>query len=382
MLRKLGSLFCLLSAMSFGQAIAATTTGPVAYVYVSSNYTGARDQIVGYAAAANGQLTKISGSPFYADVFSMAVNGKYLFGSDNSSSDNFKNIYSYLINANGSLTYKKATSIQVGSGNSCNQAGTLALDHTGADLYVFATGAYCNSEQGYQSFSVNSSTGGLNYLSMSNATEYTMFPLTVIANNRFAYAFGCNFSVSNISAYQRQSNGALQDIAVTSPLPAGHPPTGFYQECVANATADATNHLAISVNYNDGNVADQIATYTVNTANGDLSTASTYTNMPRTAVFSVLTTRMAPSGKLLAVGGTKGLQLFNFTGTSQVTARTGLLTTAEIDQVTWDNSNHLYAISHPGGKLYVFTVTATGVTQAPGSPYTITKPGRLVVEPK
>ena len=126
-----------------------------------------------------------------------------------------------------------------------------------------------------------------------------------------------------------------KDIAVTSPLPAGHPSSGFYQTCVANATADTTNHLALSVNYNDGNVPDQIATYTVNTANGDLSTASTYTNMPATAVFSVLTTRMAPSGKLLAVGGTKGLQLFNFSGTSQVTARTGLLTTTEIDQVTW-----------------------------------------------
>ena len=75
-------------------------------------------------------------------------------------------------------------------------------------------------------------------------------------------------------------------------------------------------------------------------------------------------------------------QLFNFTGTSQVTARTGLLTTTEIDQVTWDNSNHLYAISHPSGKLYVFTVTSISVTQAPGSPYTITKPGRLVVQPK
>jgi hypothetical protein len=125
--------------------------------------------------------------------------------------------------------------------------------------------------------------------------------------------------------------------------------------------------LPLSVNYNDGNVPDQIATYTINTANGDLSTARPYTNMPTTAVFSVLTTT-APSGKLLAVGGTKGLQLFSFTGTSQVTAKTGLLTTAEIDQVTWDNSNHLYAISYPSGKLYVFTVTSTGVTQAPVRP--------------
>ena len=114
----------------------------------------------------------------------------------------------------------------------------------------------------------------------------------------------------------------------------------------------------------------------------DLSTASTYTNLPSTAVFSVQTMRMAPSGKLLAVGRHQGLQLFNFTGTSQVTARTGLLTPAEVDQLTWDNSNHLYAISDLAGKLYVFTVTSTGVTPAPGSPYTITKPGRLIVQSK
>src|SRR3979411_2314719 len=34
---------------------------------------------------------------------------------------------------------------------------------------------------------------------------------------------------------------------------------------------------------------------------------------------------------------TKGLQLFNFTGTSQAMPRTGLLTTASIIGVHWDN---------------------------------------------
>jgi hypothetical protein len=68
-----------------------SNTSAVADVYVSSNYTGARDQIVGFAAAVNGQLTRISGSPFYTDMNSIAVNGKYLFGSDNSVADNLRN---------------------------------------------------------------------------------------------------------------------------------------------------------------------------------------------------------------------------------------------------------------------------------------------------
>jgi hypothetical protein len=66
----------------------------------------------------------------------------------------------------------------------------------------------------------------------------------------------------------------------------------------------------------------------------------------------------------------------------QASARAGLLTASPIDQVAWDDSNHLYAISNSTSKLYVFTVTSTSVTQAPGSPCTVTRPGRLIVQPK
>jgi hypothetical protein len=48
----------------------------------------------------------------------------------------------------------------------------------------------------------------------------------------------------------------------------------------------------------------------------------------------------------------------------------------------WDNANHLYAISRSAGKLYVFTVATTSVTQAPGSPHSITNPENLIVLPK
>jgi hypothetical protein len=92
---------------------------------------------------------------------------------------------------------------------------------------------------------------------------------------------------------------------------------------------------------------------------------------------------MAYSGKILAVGGTKGLQLFNFSGTAEATQRTGpLLAGVNISGVTWDSSNHLYAISHASNKLYVLTVTSTGVTQAPGSPHTIASPVDMIVQPK
>jgi hypothetical protein len=44
-----------------------------------------------------------------------------------------------------------------------------------------------------------------------------------------------------------------------------------------------------------------------------------------------------------------------------------------IDQVAWDKSNHLYAISTANNLLYVFTVTPTSATQVAmwriGAPY-------------
>lgn len=65
------------AGFSFSSAIAATAA-PVAFVYVASNYSGYNNQVRGYAVAGRDQLTAIAGSPFYANVSSMAVNGKYL----------------------------------------------------------------------------------------------------------------------------------------------------------------------------------------------------------------------------------------------------------------------------------------------------------------
>jgi hypothetical protein len=111
--------------------------------------------------------------------------------------------------------------------------------------------------------------------------------------------------------------------------------------------------------------------------------------MPKTAVvqtsggtYSLNDYRMSPSGKLLAVAGPLGLQVFHFNGANPITHYTGLLTKENVSQVFWDNANHLYAISTQAGKLFVFTVTPTSVTQAPGSPHNIPAAGSLIVLPK
>jgi hypothetical protein len=124
----------------------------------------------------------------------------------------------------------------------------------------------------------------------------------------------------------------------------------------------------------------QLATFTAD-ASGNLSTTSTPANMPTTAVVSVTDLGMSPTGELLAVGGTGGLQVFHFNGASPITHFTGLLTTAEVDQFFWDNDNHLYAIGAAANKLWIFTVTPTGYSQAPGSPHTINAPGNIIIQP-
>jgi hypothetical protein len=87
----------------------------------------------------------------------------------------------------------------------------------------------------------------------------------------------------------------------------------------------------------------------------------------------------SPAGNLLAVAGTKGLQVFHFNGANPITHFTGPLTTTEIDEIFWDNDNHLYGISSNANKLWVFTVTTSGYSEAPGSPYSVHSPQGLRV---
>jgi hypothetical protein len=125
----------------------------------------------------------------------------------------------------------------------------------------------------------------------------------------------------------------------------------------------------------------QIAVYTADSS-GNLTTTSTMTNMPKTSVTDVTDMSMAPSGALLAVSGTTGLQVLHFNGANPATLYTTLLSGVQVDQEFWDNANHLYAISRSAGKLYVFTVTPTTHSQAPGSPHAITVPENVIVLPK
>lgn len=205
--------------------------------------------------------------------------------------------------------------------------------------------------------------------------------LSFVGNNQFAYSSSCYHFTPSIYGFLRKGDGSLTQLNLNPPFPAAPPNEGW---CPFLAAADPTNNLAIPMQPNQGFGAPagpyQLATYTAD-ASGNLTTSSTYQNMPAVAVGAVTDICMAPSGKLVAVAGGGGLQVFSFNGSHPITPYTGLLTTDEIDQMFWDNHNHLYALSRTAGKLYVFTVTRSEHRQAPGSPYAIPNADNVIVQP-
>ena len=202
-------------------------------------------------------------------------------------------------------------------------------------------------------------TGGI--MTGTNAGSGLFQAPSLTSSNTFAYAaslFDCCGLPPGWSGYTRQSNGELQNLTFNlskESLPSGYVP--FY------VTADPANHVAAIVSLNDCEGCygpARLASYTVDSL-GNLSTTSTAENMPSPAMTSAWTLNMSPSGKLLAVGG-YGLQVFHFNGAAPITPYSKLLTPAAINQIHWDNNNHLYALSFAQTSSSL-SFSVTGVTQ-------------------
>jgi hypothetical protein len=331
-----------------------------------------------FAADANGRLTPVKGSPFPDNVGGMVVNGKYLFGLN----INVPYIPRFLIEPNGALHWIQSTKVRTACGGGI---GPLTLDHTGSTLYVPTSNATDCLTNVMQSFRVEKSSE-LTFLG-SQQTGYFFGPITFIGNNEYAYGAECTpvngETVTAIVGLRRLNNG-MAVLGPTGKLPETADPEKTYY-CPLLTAADTTNHVAVALGLNAFDpfhtfvTGMQIATYTADSS-GNLSTKSTYANMPKLATSIVYGLQMSPSGKLLAVCAQNGLQIFHFNGAEPETRYTRLLTKDPVLNCYWDNANHLYAISQQG--LYVFTITAEKVTQAPHSPYLIPNAFGLIVQPK
>ncbi len=351
------------------------SASPVAFVYVVSSPTQSKYEINGYAAASNGALTPVPGSPFKYNVSYLAASGDYLYGT------NGIDINTYSIASDGALSDLFSVNAKQLSGSSCGGPINLFLDRTGTFLYdLDYLGSQC-SNNALQAFYTN---GALTYEEELTASPGLETPLYFIGNNKYAYAASCYHIYPNFFGYM-WDNGDLAPLSINPPIPTA--PSGKVY-CVGGAVAtDAGNQVVFpllplnsSTLQPDGPT--QLSVYTADDS-GNLATHSTDTNMPKlTSTGGATAVSISPSDKLLAVGGPSGLQGFHFNGANPITYFTGLLVRGEITQVFWDHANHLYAISTTAGKLYVFTVTPSSASQAPGSPYTIASPQNFTVLPK
>ncbi len=309
----------------------------------------------------------------------LATDGNYLVAANRSEPV----IDSFSIESDGALRYATSTNYAKHTGNSeCAEAGQLFFDHTGATLYIQEYNVDC-ANTGVTAFALNKHTGRLSWRGvditgvfpgMYNAAYF-------IGNNVYAYsAANSSCMYYGIYGFKRNNNGLLVSAGGVANTP--KPPEGVSRYVPDLLAADPTNHIAVLEQ--PANPPDcaagplKLATYTANSS-GMLSTTSTSANMPSTLISNPSDMKMSPSGKLVAVAGQEGLQIFHFNGASPITHFTALLTSKPINQMFWDNNNHLYAISQPAGKIYVFTITPEGANQAPGSPYTINSPEALIV---
>ena len=360
------------------QTTASTAAAPVAYVYVGTKTKG----IYLYDAASNGKLTKVSGSPFHNIGLLVGSNGKYLF----SLGTNWIHVYG--VASNGAVKPQVFTlNTQNYLGADCGATNGAVLDHTGQNLYVLLNASDPGVCAAYQTYNIAKTSGALTFngAAVHDTSDPEQgggfFAFTITGNNKFAYATNVfDPYIPGLSALQRESSGTLDYVSFNDQYPA--PPSGAPYYFPFNLTADPTNHLAIALEIPGGNM--QLGSFTVD-ARGNISSTNTSANMPHPHVYPTAM-NMSPSGKFLAVAtdfAEPGLQVFHFNGASPITPYRTLLTNAPIELIRWDKANHLYAVSNSTKKMYVYTVTATSITQALGSPYTIPDTSNaLIVVPR
>jgi hypothetical protein len=383
--------FCL-ALLSAGPAFAQnseaisekTSSASVAYVYV---HTGNGVNL--YDANTAGELTLVKGSPFAISGLMSADNGKYLVsvGTDN--------IHTYKIESNGAVG-KQASEIdtQKYSGAKCGtNSGAALLDHTGKYLYLTLWSGtdgnpfpLCAAVQTYKL----ESSGELTFLGDTENFDgqhqgaYPIGVSTVSSNDKFGYGVESTVYASIFAAFKADANGALLldgSFSQVGPTPdPSVPDSNYFPLAMA---ADPASHLAVLMNepftYSPP---PQLASFTINDTTGAIVSTNTWANMPTPQVNPGLL-EMSPSGKLLVVIGQFGIQIFHFNGAAPITAYSGaLLPNVSVDQVAWDNNNHLYVLSNSTGELYVFTVTPTSINEVSGSPYNIPGLTGMIVVPK
>lgn len=356
-----------------------------AHVYIQVQ--GPAGAVYGYSASSTGQLSAISGSPFRP--------GTQIIGSTKTTFFTLGKtlIHSYALASNGAIQSQKSQIPFLNYAGSTCGGGTsgisnAVLDHTGKYIYVLLENGGNGTCAAYQSYKINTDgsftfEGETEKNLASGGSDLVGLP-SILGNESFAYANEWVGHYSNLIGFQRESSGTLQLVPFgeTDPTLSG----SLYLPAYPDASP-AGNYVVIQLYPDDGGGDSgpaHLGSYTVD-SQGNISTTNTSSNMP-TSALNYSDSTFSSSGSLFAVSGNgmdgvggygNGIEIYHFNGAAPLTLYKTLLSGTPIDQVAWDSSNHLYAISRLENKLYVFTVTSTSVTQ--GASLSIGSPFSMVV---
>jgi 6-phosphogluconolactonase (cycloisomerase 2 family) len=347
------------------------SNSPVSYVYTASTST-----IWGYGVSSNSSLTAVSGSPYSASTAqgaNIVTNGANLYAI---AEDNIANLDIFSINkSSGSLTLANSTSATVGDPNRADPvhgdpAGGLALDHTGASLYVSVGVTDLNG--GINAFAVGSGSSAQQFQFLS--TGAVAFPALVFSpNNQNAYSNTCFFRSEGVSAYTRASDGTLKNLSIG---PVTEPTVTGAAFCPGALAVSAKGYLAVvwlrefmCCGSSENHV--YVMTYKIN---GDGTLTAISGSQQQTASITSqnsannVAANFDPSGSVLAMAGNGGIQTYSLNGNGML-APAGSAQNAGVrfQNVAWDNSNHVFATD--SSELYVFNSSSGMLSAASGSPY-------------
>lgn len=341
--------------------------------FVSYVYTAGSSNINGYGVSANGTLTAVTGSPYgNSTIGQIATNGAdlYVINGD------FVTLTTFgLDKSTGALTKGASQNSIIGNQNPQDQASTLALDHTGGDLYIGEMDG--SGDDGFNIFSLSNPAAPMQIQWEGGSGQESFGPPLVFSpDNQFAYNGNCYHLGWTIFEYQRAANGTLTLNNINGGGASGPAVLDQNFPCPEAFAVSAQGFLAVAYNDETGNgttMPVMLTTYKINAdgsltavANSKVTTASSLN--PNNSANPQVGIAFDPTGMLLAVAGSGGVQTFsmNAGGTlAPAAAATG--GTVQFQNVTWDKSNHIFATGN--GQLYVFNSTNGTLTQASGSPY-------------
>jgi hypothetical protein len=370
----------LAGALAFVSSFAAvppiTAQSTLAHIYVQS--AGNAGPVYGYTALSNGQFPAISGSPFKPGTKIVGGTGSKFFTIGKTL------LHSYAVGSSGALGSQLS---QIGfynyaggsCGNNADPVGPQAvLDHTGKSLYVLLQGDGDHLCASYQTFYVNSD-GSFLFNGDTQVNEdsggYASVP-SILGNETFAYADNFIPFNNQVIGFQRESSGTLQDSGLVNPTFSG---SGSYK--AYRPDASPTENLVVLREFLNDSGYPQLGSFSVG-SNGALTSTNTSANMPQTGL-NVTQSAFSPDGVYYAVAGdngqnqsASGIKIYQVNGASPLTLK-DYTVYDPIDQIAWDNSGHLYAISTIENKLFIYSVISGGLARS--ATYSIPGPVNLVV---